>query len=104
MANSVILDCDFSVDDDDMMVVVKWFHDDDKHHVYQWIKDKDKKTYSEKIKPYVDESFVVSDHPTRHRAIRLLNPPPSLSGKYTCSVNSMMNDEMNSTYLTIYGK
>ena len=52
----------------------------------------------------MDETFVVSDHPTRYRALRLLNPPASLSGKYTCSVSSLANEDINSTHLVIYGK
>lgn len=102
--NSVILDCDFSVEDNDDLLVVKWFLNDDSHHIYQWIQSRDVRTYSDKIKPYVDEKFIVQDHQTRHRALRLINPPASLSGKYTCSVSSLLNEEINSTYLVIYGK
>lgn len=103
-ANSVILDCDFTLSEDDSLVVVKWFLNDEKQHIYQWIQSKDLRIYSPKIKPYVDETFVVSDHPTRHRALRLLNPPASLSGKYTCSVSSLANEDTNSTTLVIFGK
>ncbi|KAJ6218531.1 hypothetical protein RDWZM_009688 [Blomia tropicalis] len=101
-ANSVILDCDFSITPDDELVVVKWFLNDEIQHIYQWIQSRDSRTYSPKIKPYVDETFVVSDHPTRYRALRLLNPPASLSGKYTCSVSSLANEDINSTHLVIY--
>ena len=104
-ANSVVLDCDFSIDPEkDDLLVVKWFLNDEKQHIYQWIQSKDMRIYSPKIKPYVDETFVVSDHPTRHRALRLLNPPAILSGKYTCSVQSLNNEDSNSTHLIIYGK
>lgn len=103
-AIEVILDCDFSIDDNDEMLVVKWFLNDDSQHIYQWIQSRDYRIYSDKIKPYVDENFFVQDPKTRHRAIRLLNPPAILSGKYTCSVSSLQNEEINSTYLVIYGK
>src|SRR5699024_3037931 len=103
-ANSVILDCDFTIQPDDHLVIVKWFLNDEKQHIYQWIQSKDVRTYSPKIKPYVDETFVVKDEKTRHRALRLLNPPASLSGKYTCSVQSLENEDANSTHLVIYGK
>ncbi|XP_046910413.2 uncharacterized protein LOC124491760 isoform X2 [Dermatophagoides farinae] len=101
-AIEVILDCDFSIDDNDEMLVVKWFLNDDSQHIYQWIQSRDYRIYSDKIKPYVDENFFVQDPKTRHRAIRLLNPPAILSGKYTCSVSSLQNEEINSTYLVIY--
>ncbi|KAH9426778.1 hypothetical protein DERP_002878 [Dermatophagoides pteronyssinus] len=101
-ANEVILDCDFSIDDNDEMLVVKWFLNDDSQHIYQWIQSRDYRIYSDLIKPYVDENFFVQDPKTRHRAIRLLNPPAILSGKYTCSVSSLQNEEINSTYLVIY--
>ncbi|KAF7487576.1 hypothetical protein SSS_05728 [Sarcoptes scabiei] len=100
--NEVILDCDFTIDDQDELLIVKWFLNDDAQHIYQWIQSPDVRTYSDRIKPYVDEKFVVKDYQTRHRALRLINPPISLSGKYTCSVSSLQNEDNNSTHLVIY--
>ncbi|UXI16655.1 tyrosine-tRNA ligase [Sarcoptes scabiei] len=102
--NEVILDCDFTIDDQDELLIVKWFLNDDAQHIYQWIQSPDVRTYSDRIKPYVDEKFVVKDYQTRHRALRLINPPISLSGKYTCSVSSLQNEDNNSTHLVIYGR
>lgn len=98
------MDCDFSADANDDLLVLKWFLNGEPQHIYQWIPSKDVRTYADKIKPYVDETFVVKDQRTRHRALRLLNPPPSLSGKYSCEVVSLQNEEINSTTLVIYGK
>ncbi|KAH9406195.1 hypothetical protein TYRP_013800 [Tyrophagus putrescentiae] len=61
-----------------------WFLNEEKEPLFQWITArKGPPTFAEKLRPFVDENFVVAgDEPTRHRALRLLNPPPSLSGSY----------------------
>lgn len=102
-SQSVILDCQFEIDEvHDEKLVLKWYQKGDNHPIYQWIKSKDSRKFSDKIEPFVDKNYSVDDKLTRFRAIRLINPAFSLSGEYECVVSSLHNQVSDTTKLIIY--
>jgi hypothetical protein len=80
------------------------YHEGDRRPIYQWIISKDSREFSDKIQPFVDKNYSIEDKLTRFRAIRLMNPPSSLSGDYTCYVSSLDSQDSETTKLIIFGK
>ena len=75
----------------------------DHKSIYEWILDKDIRKYSDKVEPFVDKNYSIDDKLTRFRAIRLINPPISLSGVYECNVQSLDSHDIKTTELIVYG-
>ncbi|ODM93183.1 hypothetical protein Ocin01_13499 [Orchesella cincta] len=80
--DSVILDCDYSVDEAEKKgLVVKWFHERKQSPVYQWIPHK-KPIDLGILKGKLNLDFRAdSDEFKLHRALQIIRPTTELSGK-----------------------
>ncbi|KAG0431414.1 hypothetical protein HPB47_021811, partial [Ixodes persulcatus] len=76
--DSVVLDCVYSVAQDDQQLVVKWFLNDDPQPIYH------------------GNSF------TKFRALNLVRPTTELGGRYSCHVNSLASQDAESKLMTVY--
>lgn len=79
---SVILDCDYSVDETEKKgLVVKWFHERKQSPVYQWIPNQ-KPIDLGILKGKLNLDFRAdSDEFKLHRALQIIRPTIELSGK-----------------------
>ncbi|KAF7286104.1 hypothetical protein GWI33_007752 [Rhynchophorus ferrugineus] len=89
----VTLDCDFTLDDSESDLVVKWYFN--KSLVYQWIPSTKKRPQSLGVlKDRVNLEYQASvDANSIHRALRIIRPGPDLSGNYTCSVSTLESED-----------
>ena len=95
------------------VAIIKWFyinkfilryHNSDPIPIYQWIPERGKRDFSDKIINFVDKNYAIDDESTKFRAIRLIKPTTNLSGRYSCLVSSLYNHDSAYTNVVIYGK
>ncbi|XP_065159843.1 selection and upkeep of intraepithelial T-cells protein 1-like [Atheta coriaria] len=99
---SVILDCDFTLEDSDEEPVVKWFFNNDRTLVYQWIPGK-RPQDSGILKGRLKLEYKASEDPNcLHRALYILQPGPDLSGNYTCLVSTFQSEEIRTKSMLVY--
>ncbi|XP_030754206.1 uncharacterized protein LOC115880997 [Sitophilus oryzae] len=91
--SQAILDCDFTLDDSETDLVVKWYFN--KSLVYQWIPGTKNRPQSLGVlKDRVNLEYQASpDANSKHRAIHIVRTGPDLSGDYTCSVSTMESED-----------
>lgn len=79
--DSVILDCDYSIDDNEKLgLVVKWYFND--QQVYQWIPNEKPIILGVlKGKVSLDDQADVDDEYKVKRALKIMRPTTELSGK-----------------------
>lgn len=103
---SVVLDCEYTYNENDIRLVVKWFFENNLEPVYQWIPELNRRHTSGVLKDRLDMDFVVStaDAYSRFRALRIPKPSTELSGKYTCLVTSLAGQDSREQIMTVFGK
>lgn len=103
---SAILDCDYSLDETDKGLVVKWFFNQEPNPVYQWIPGSKKAPQALGIlKDKLRLDYQVSDNEnTKHRALYITNPSAELSGEYTCVVSSFHNEDKQTKKMVVFGE
>ncbi|RZC32231.1 hypothetical protein BDFB_006200 [Asbolus verrucosus] len=101
---SVILDCDFTLEDTEDDLVVKWYFNNNKTPVYQWIPAMKPQGLGV-LKDRLNLEYVASvDVNSVHRALHILKAVPDLSGNYTCSVSTLQSEDMRSKSMLVFGK
>uniref|UniRef100_A0A6P7F0F9 Uncharacterized protein LOC114324707 isoform X1 n=1 Tax=Diabrotica virgifera virgifera TaxID=50390 RepID=A0A6P7F0F9_DIAVI len=100
----VTLDCDFTLEDNDQDLVVKWFFN--KTLVYQWIPGTKKRPQGLGIlKDRLNLEYAASvDANSRHRALHIWKAGPDLSGDYTCSVSTLQSEDIETKSMLVLGK
>ncbi|XP_052758785.1 uncharacterized protein LOC113520173 [Galleria mellonella] len=99
--DSVTLDCDY-VTDNVMGLVVKWFYMDKSQLVYQWIPPQKPQALGI-LKDKLDLNYKSSHNPyAQHRALRIKNPTPELTGNYTCVVSTFLAEDQKTKPMTIF--
>ena len=99
--DSVILDCDYDLENTSTKgLVVKWYLND-YDLVYQWIYDTPPQAIDPVLK-YIDH-FKASDDPnTMYRAMRLTRPGIDLTGNYTCLISTFEDEVSAKRPMTVY--
>ncbi|KAM7314145.1 uncharacterized protein ISCGN_003930 [Ixodes scapularis] len=102
--DSVVLDCVYSVAQDDQQLVVKWFLNDDPQPIYQWIPELEKRHVSQRLRGRLNLDFSLSSGNsfTKFRALNLVRPTTELGGRYSCHVNSLASQDAESKLMTVY--
>ncbi|CAG9827020.1 unnamed protein product [Diabrotica balteata] len=97
----VTLDCDFTLEDNDQDLVVKWFFN--KTLVYQWIPGTKKRPQGLGIlKDRLNLEYAASvDANSRHRALHIWKAGPDLSGDYTCSVSTLQSEDIETKSMLV---
>nr|XP_015930092.1 uncharacterized protein LOC107456674 [Parasteatoda tepidariorum] len=98
------MDCDYSYNENDLRLVVKWFFEDSLEPIYQWIPELKLKHTSEFFKNRLDLNYSVNtmDDYSRFRALKIYRPSTELTGKYTCLVTSLAGQDSREQVMTIY--
>ncbi|XP_023224014.1 uncharacterized protein LOC111625184 [Centruroides sculpturatus] len=104
--DSVILDCEYVYNENDIRLVVKWFFNENLEPVYQWIPELKIRHTSGILQDRLDLNFSVNtvDAYSRYRALKVLDPTTELSGKYTCLVTSLAGQDSREQNMTVYGE
>ncbi|XP_067137941.1 uncharacterized protein [Centruroides vittatus] len=102
--DSVILDCEYVYNENDIRLVVKWFFNENLEPVYQWIPELKIRHTSGILQDRLDLNFSVNtvDAYSRYRALKVLDPTTELSGKYTCLVTSLAGQDSREQNMTVY--
>lgn len=101
---SVVLDCEYTYNENDIRLVVKWFYEDNLEPSYQWIPELNKRYVSGVLRDRLDLNFAVNtvDAYSRFRALKLVKPTTELSGKYTCLVTSLAGQDSREQVMTVF--
>jgi hypothetical protein len=101
---SLLLDCDYVYNQNDIKLVVRWFYNNSQEPVYQWIPERNIRHIADRLKPSFDEAYEsnLNDPYSRYRAIRIKNPTPDLSGKYVCDISSFASQDKREVTIFIY--
>lgn len=98
---SVVLDCDYSVENK-AGLVVKWFFNNQTSPVYQWILNKKPQDLGV-LKGKLNLDYRASDDETKkHRALQILRPTTELSGEYRCIVSTFDGEASEAKKMIIY--
>ncbi|XP_075211626.1 uncharacterized protein LOC142318888 isoform X2 [Lycorma delicatula] len=99
--SSVILDCDYTLDSQDGLVV-KWFFNNNPSPVYQWIPDKKPQDLGV-LKGKLNLDYRASDEENKkHRALQIIRPTTELSGEYKCLVSTFDGEASEARKMIIY--
>lgn len=104
---SVILDCVYTMDEDeDKQLVVKWFFNDDPVPIYQWIPELKIRSPSSRLIGKMNHNYTIQsgNQFTKYRAIEILKPTTEFSGRYSCNVASLMSQDQKEKTMIVYGK
>ncbi|RWS12145.1 hypothetical protein B4U79_11089 [Dinothrombium tinctorium] len=104
--DSVILDCIYTLDEnDDNKLVVKWFLDNDPEPIYQWIPEYESRQPSKRLQGRINMNFAVSANSrfTKYRAINIIRPSTDISGTYSCHVMSLTSEDSKEKKMIVYG-
>lgn len=103
---SVILDCVYTMDEDeDKQLVVKWFFNDDPIPIYQWIPELKIRSPSSRLTGKINPNYTIKsgNQFTKYRAIEILIPTTEFSGRYSCNVASLMSQDQKEKTMIVYG-
>nr|XP_045607222.1 uncharacterized protein LOC123763939 [Procambarus clarkii]XP_045607223.1 uncharacterized protein LOC123763939 [Procambarus clarkii]XP_045607224.1 uncharacterized protein LOC123763939 [Procambarus clarkii] len=102
----VVLDCPFVLEaEDNIGLVIKWFHLNNPIAVYQWISGRHAPQATGILEGRLDLQFEVSeDALQRHRALKILRPTTELAGLYTCSISSFADEKLYTQRLLVYSE
>ncbi|XP_037086655.1 uncharacterized protein LOC119107330 [Pollicipes pollicipes] len=100
---SVVLDCNYTLAESDVLFHVKWFHIRSGHtQVYQWIHDMAPQALGP-LKHHVNLQYQASeDTNERYRALQILRPTVNLSGEYLCRATSALDSKLLRQRLIVY--
>ncbi|ODM95555.1 hypothetical protein Ocin01_11128 [Orchesella cincta] len=102
---SVILDCDYSIEDHERKgLVVKWYFSNQESPVYQWIPNS--KPISLGIlkgKLNLDYQADVDNYKMK-RALQIIRPTTELSGNWMCHVSTFEGEAMKASRMVVFGK
>jgi len=106
-SEQIVLDCDFSYDSEDQLLVVKWFHDNDATPIYQFLSEIKSTTVSDKWKDMVllDKEPDTDDINVWNQIFRKLKfryVTISMSGRYTCLVESIQSQASKTEKMVVY--
>lgn len=121
---SALVDCDFSYNEEDIeSLELKWYFRHDPTPIYTWVPPNDPQVrflwmliffiniqpLSKQVHPsftnLINPHYEISADPyLKHRALNLQQLSTSLSGRYSCRVSSIYDDEFQSRNLIIFGK
>ncbi|CAL8080893.1 unnamed protein product [Orchesella dallaii] len=101
--DSVILDCDYSVDEAEKKgLVVKWFHERKQSPVYQWIPNK-KPIDLGILRGKLNLDFEAdADEFKLHRALQIIRPTIELSGNWICEVSTFEGEAFKAGRMIIF--
>lgn len=100
---SVILDCDYTFENQNGLVV-KWFFNNNPSPVYQWIPNKKPQDLGV-LKGKLNLEYRASDDENKkHRALQIIRPTTELSGEYKCLVSTFDDEASEARKMIIYGK
>ncbi|XP_045471457.1 uncharacterized protein LOC123678466 [Harmonia axyridis] len=102
---SVVLDCDFSVEDSEQDLVVKWYlNRNNRTLVYQWIPaSNNRPQVLGVLKDRLNIKNVAAPDANRlYRALHILEAQPDLSGNYTCSVSSLQSEDIRTKSMLVF--
>ncbi|XP_023231943.1 uncharacterized protein LOC111631847 [Centruroides sculpturatus] len=101
---SVVLDCEYDLSDSDSHIVVKWFLNDDPEPIYQWIPELKARYASSRIKGRLNWDYTVSPSNTytKYRALNIIRPTTELSGRYSCHVISLTEQDSEDQVMIVY--
>lgn len=86
--DELILDCDFEAKGEDD-VVLKWFYNGMEDQIYQWIALNKNAYAMGSLRNLIDPTYKISDDPnSMMRALRFKDVNSTLSGNYTCKVDT----------------
>ncbi|UYV71055.1 hypothetical protein LAZ67_8001558 [Cordylochernes scorpioides] len=102
--DSVILDCEYVYNENDLRLVVKWFFENNTEPIYQWIPELNTKHTHGLFKERVDLNYSVNpvDAYSQFRALKIQPVSKELSGKYTCLVTSLAGQDSRSQHMTVF--
>ncbi|XP_035232434.1 uncharacterized protein LOC118204214, partial [Stegodyphus dumicola] len=102
--DSIVLDCEYDYTEEDYRLVVKWFLNDDPQPIYQWIPELNLRSASSRLQGRLNMDYTVSPSSknTRYRALNILRPTTELSGRYSCHVVSMKNQDAEEQVMVVY--
>ena len=108
-ADAVILDCNYDFGEAERnQLEIKWYYNGEPRHFIQWIPSSNPKRglqlIGERFQPHLDLNYSVEtdDDAYEHRAIRLVNLTPQLSGSYKCKVASLTDEDSKLRKLMVY--
>ncbi|XP_076291339.1 uncharacterized protein LOC143214328 isoform X2 [Lasioglossum baleicum] len=102
--DSVILDCDYDLEDTRKEgLVVQWYFNTN-YVFYQWIYGMSPQPSGDGIaRNYVDVTYEASDDPyTKYRAMKLNKPGIDLSGEYKCVISTFQTEISESSTMIVY--
>ena len=104
--SNLILDCDYSYNENDLNLVIRWFYKNRTEPIYQWLPEIKSRDVAEDFKSSFNMNYVtdVADPYTMFRAVNIFKPKLNMSGKYSCRISSLVNDVLREGYVYIYGK
>ncbi|XP_045471192.1 uncharacterized protein LOC123678268 isoform X2 [Harmonia axyridis] len=103
--NAAVLDCDFTLEETDEDLVVKWFFNkNNRTLVYQWIPaSKSRPQVLGILKDRLNLEYAASvDANSIHRALHILQAGPDLSGEYTCSVSTLQSEDIRTKSMLVF--
>ncbi|KAK9884282.1 hypothetical protein WA026_005234 [Henosepilachna vigintioctopunctata] len=103
---AVVLDCDFTLDETEQDLVVKWFFNKNNQTlVYQWIPaaSNNKPKALGVLKNRLNLGYKAGDDANSiHRALHILQAAPDLSGDYTCSVSTVQSEDIQTKRMLVF--
>ena len=103
LQQSALVDCDFSYEQKDLQSLeLKWYFRHDPTPIYTWIPP-NKPQVHPTFKAHINIEYEISSDPyLKHRALNLQDLSTKLSGRYSCRVSSIFEDDFKSKDLIIY--
>ncbi|XP_045478081.1 uncharacterized protein LOC123683217 [Harmonia axyridis] len=101
----VVLDCDFTLEETDQDLVVKWyFNRNNRSLVYQWIPaSQNRPQVLGVLKDHLNMEYATGlDAYSKQRALHILDAGPDLSGDYTCSVSTMQSEDIRTKSMLVF--
>lgn len=106
--NSVILDCQYSLDPEtDRNLVVKWFFKEDPEPIYQWIFEHDLRRVPQRYQDRVDANYPPLNETNepwqQYRYLNLIRPTVEMTGRYSCHVICITSEAHDADTMIVYG-
>ncbi|XP_072942067.1 uncharacterized protein [Epargyreus clarus] len=100
--DTVILDCEYTLENITTGLMVKWFYETRYNLIYQWIASYPPQAIA-LLRNRVDLSYKASNDPKHmHRAIRIVKIDTDLTGNYTCVVSTFYAEDVKTKHMTVF--